>query len=173
MPLAIVRSPTGADLWRSRWPWTLSKRRLMRHQSCPTPQRGPFATSPLHGGCDHFGVRSRSSWPKRCQARLIVTSLLSNFSAASCTTSWIRIFSSAARASCTRDQIQRAIARSSRICASLSMVGALPFPPSRPNAWPNGPPLLLYLDHAAASARIHIHGTGRLVVGAIVQSAAN
>lgn len=30
MPSAEVRSRTEVDLWRSRWPWTLSNRRLVR-----------------------------------------------------------------------------------------------------------------------------------------------
>ena len=56
------------------------------------PSRGPLAASPLPGSYDHFGLRCRSRGPNRCQASLIVTSLLPNFSAASWTISSIRIF---------------------------------------------------------------------------------
>ena len=56
------------------------------------PSRGPLAASPLPGSYDHFGLRCRSRGPNRCQARLIVTSLLPNFSAASWTISSIRMF---------------------------------------------------------------------------------
>jgi hypothetical protein len=77
------------------------------------PSRGPLAASPLPGSYDHFGLRCRSSGPNRCQARLIVTSLLPNFSAASWTISSIRIFFLAFRAAASCEPIQRAIARSS------------------------------------------------------------
>jgi len=56
------------------------------------PSRGPLAASPLPGSYDHFGLRCRSRGPNRCQARLIVTSLLPNFPAAAWTISSIRIF---------------------------------------------------------------------------------
>ena len=163
MPSAEVRSRTEVDLWRSRWPWTLSNRRLVRHRSCLTPRRDPRAASPLRGSHDHFGVRRRSWRPNRCQARLTVTSLLPNFSAASWTRSSIRIVLCAARAASSCDPIQRAIARSSSLCASLSMVGDLPCPPpSRPNATPSGPPSVWYRSQAALRARIQIQGTGKL-----------
>src|SRR6202048_2638720 len=90
------------------------------------PSRGPFAASPLPGSYDHFGLRCRSRGPNRCQARLIVTSLLPNFPAASWTISSIRIFFLTFRAAASCEPIQRAIARSSGIRASLSMVGDLP-----------------------------------------------
>lgn len=94
---------------------TLSARRLMRHGKRSNGWGLPASTSPLRGSYDDFDWRCRSRRPNRSHARLIVTSLFPNFSAASPTTSTIRIFLPAALAFWTRDNIQRAIARSSSI----------------------------------------------------------
>ena len=63
--------------------------------------------------------------------------------------------------------------RSSRSCISLSMMGGLPCPPSRPNVWPSGPPSVLYVSQAVAKERIQIHGTAKVTSGDTIHSLSN